>query len=144
MRFARTVFTVAGMYGIVVLVPPLFLESQYGRNYPPPVTHPEFFYGFFALGIAWQILFFILATDPIKYHAMMIPAMLEKTGYPLALIFLHLHNRIVPRMFALGSLDWIFLILFAISYAKTGLHAVDLRIPLASPGSGVRWTPPKS
>ena len=144
MRFARTVFTVAGMYGIVVLVPPLFLESQYGRNYPPPVTHPEFFYGFFALGIAWQILFFILATDPIKYRAMMIPSILEKTGYPLALIFLHLHNRIAPRMFALGSLDWIFLILFAIAYAKTGPHAADLRIPLASPGSGVRWTPPKS
>ena len=138
MRFATTVFTVAGMYGIVVLVPPLFLESQYNRMYPPPVTHPEFFYGFFALGIAWQILFFILATDPIKYRAMMIPSMLEKTGYPLALIFLHLHNRIVPRMFALGSLDWIFLILFAIAYAKTGPHAVDLRIPLASPGSGVR------
>jgi hypothetical protein len=132
MRFARTVFTVAGMYGIVVLVPPLFLESQYNRMYPPPITHPEFFYGFFALGIAWQILFFILATDPIKYRSMMIPSMLEKTGYPLALIFLHLHNHIAPRMFALGSVDWIFLILFAIAYAKTGPHPVDLRIPLAS------------
>src|ERR1700751_263317 len=115
MRFARTVFTVAGMYGIVVLVPPLFLESQYNRMYPPPPTPPpEFFYGFFALGIVWQILFFILATDPIKYRAMMIPSMLEKVGYPVALIFLHLHNRIVPRMFAPGSLDWIFLVLFAI------------------------------
>ena len=133
MRFARTVFTVAGMYGIVVLVPPLFLESQYGRNYPPPVTHLEFFYGFFALGIAWQILFFILATDPIKYRAMMIPSMLEKAGYPLALIFLHLQNRIAPRMVALGSLDWIFLILFAIAYAKTGPHPVGLsHAPLAS------------
>ena len=78
MRFARIVFAIAGMYGIVVLVPPLFLESKFGRDYPPPVTHPEFFYGFFALGIAWQILFLILATDPIKYRAMMIPCMLEK------------------------------------------------------------------
>jgi hypothetical protein len=145
MRFARTVFTVAGMYGIVILVPPLFLESQYNRMYPPPITHPEFFYGFFALGIAWQILFFILATDPIKYRAMMIPAMLEKIGYPLALLFMHLHNRIAPRMFAIGSLDWIFLILFAIAYARTAPRAVDLsHVPLASPGSGVRWTPPKS
>ena len=59
MRFARIVFTLAGMYGIVVLVPPLFLESKFGRDYPPPVTHPEFFYGFFALGIAWQVLFLI-------------------------------------------------------------------------------------
>jgi hypothetical protein len=120
------------MYGIAVLVPPLFLESQYNRIYQPPITHPEFFYGFFALGIAWQILFFILATDPIKYRAMMIPSMLEKIGYPVALIFLHFQNRIAPRMFALGSLDWLFLILFAIAYAKTAPEAANLHVPLAS------------
>ena len=50
---------------------------------------------------------------------MMIPSMLEKIGYPVALIVLHLQNRIAPRMFALGSLDWIFLILFSIAYKKT-------------------------
>ena len=132
MRFARIVFTVAGMYGIVVLFPPLFLDSKFGRDYPPPITHPEFFYGFFALGITWQILFLILATDPIKYRSMMIPSMLEKIGYPAALIVLHLQNRIAPRMFALGSLDWLFLILFAIAYAKTGPEAANLHIPLAS------------
>jgi hypothetical protein len=109
----------AGMYGIALLVPPLFLESKYSGLYPPPITHPEFFYGFFALGIAWQVLFFILATDPIKYRAMMIPSMLEKIGYPVALIFLHFQHRIAPRMFALGSVDWLFLILFAIAYIKT-------------------------
>ena len=123
MRFARIVFTVAGMYGIVVLAPPLFLESKYSALYPPPIAHPEFFYGFFAVGIAWQVLFFILATDPIKYRAMMIPCMLEKIGYPVALIFLHFQNRIAPRMFALGSLDWVFLVLFAIAYIKTGAQA---------------------
>jgi hypothetical protein len=132
MRLARIEFTIAGMYGIVVLVPPLFLESKFGRDYPPPVSHPEFFYGFFALGIAWQVLFLILATDPIKYHAMMIPSMLEKIGYPVALIFLHLQNRIAPRTFALGSLDWFFLILFAIAYAKTAPEAANLRVPVAS------------
>src|SRR6266481_3591570 len=118
MRFARIVFTVAGMYGIVVLVPPLFLESKFGRDNPPPVTHPEFFYGFFAVAIAWQILFLILATDPIKYRAMMIPSMLEKIGYPVALIVLHLQNRIAPRMFALRSIAWLFFVLFIIAYKK--------------------------
>ncbi len=91
------------------------LESKFGRDYPPPVIHPEFFYGFFALGIVWRILFLILATDPINYRTMMIPSMLEKIGYPVALIVLHLQNRIAPRMFALGSLDWIFFILFFIA-----------------------------
>jgi len=119
MRFAKIVFRIAGIYGLIVLVPGLFFESRFGRDYPPPVTHAEFFYGFFAVAIAWQVLFLILATDPLKYRAMMIPAMLEKFGYPLALIFLHFQNRIDPRMFALGSIDWIFLVLFAIAYMRT-------------------------
>jgi hypothetical protein len=86
MKFAKIAFRIAGIYGLLVLVPPLFLEARYGHDHPPPVTHPEFFYGFFAVAIAWQILFLILAADPLKYRAMMIPAMLEKLGYPLALI----------------------------------------------------------
>ena len=119
MRFAKIVFTIAGVYGLVVLAPGPFLESKFGRDYPPPVTHPEFFYGFFTVAIAWQILFLILASDPIKYRAMMIPSMLEKIGYPVAIIFLHFQGRIDPRMFALGSVDWLWLILFAIAFSKT-------------------------
>jgi hypothetical protein len=118
MRFAKIVFRIAGIYGLLVLVPALFLESKYSHDYPPAVTHPEFYYGFFAVAIAWQILFLIFATDPLKYRPMIIPSILEKFGYPLALIFLHSQNRIDPRMFALGNIDWIFFVLFAIAYAK--------------------------
>lgn len=38
--FARRVFTVAGVYGILVLVPQYFMEAKVGRDYPPPITHP--------------------------------------------------------------------------------------------------------
>ena len=119
MRFAKIVFAIAGTYGLLVLVPPLFLESKFGGDYPPPITHPEFFYGFFAVAIAWQVLFLIVASDPVKYRAMMLPAMLEKIGYPAALLVLHAQNRIAPKMLALGSIDWIFLALFITAYAKT-------------------------
>jgi hypothetical protein len=119
MKFARTVFRIAGIYGLLVLVPPLFLEAKYGHDYPPPVTHPEFFYGFFALGVAWQVLFLVLSTNPLQYRAMMIPAMLEKFGYPVAVSVLFTQGRIDARMFALGSVDWIFLILFVVAYIKT-------------------------
>jgi|SRR5580700_8455454 hypothetical protein len=118
MRFAKIVFRIAGIYGLLVLVPALFLESKYSHDYPPAVTHPEFYYGFVAVAIAWQILFLIFATDPLKYRPMIIPSILEKFGYPLALIFLHSQNRIDPRMFALGNIDRIFFVLFAIAYAK--------------------------
>lgn len=42
MPFAKIVFRIAGIYGLIVLAPGLFLESKFGRDYPPPVTHPDF------------------------------------------------------------------------------------------------------
>ena len=40
-RFARRVFMVAGVYGLIVLLPQYSMEAQIGRDYPPPITHPE-------------------------------------------------------------------------------------------------------
>ena len=52
--FARVVFLIAGIYGFAVLVPQYFMEDLIARNYPPPLTHPEQFYGFLGLAMAWQ------------------------------------------------------------------------------------------
>jgi hypothetical protein len=43
MKFARGVFLVAGIYGLLVLTPIYFLEARIGRETPPPITHPEYF-----------------------------------------------------------------------------------------------------
>jgi len=48
MTFARRVFTIAGIYGLLVVTPLYLLEDRIGRDQPPPITHPEFFYGFLA------------------------------------------------------------------------------------------------
>ena len=48
MKFARVVFLIAGLYGLVVLTPGYFFEQAIGRETPPPITHPEFFMVFWA------------------------------------------------------------------------------------------------
>ena len=50
MKFAKIVFTVAGVWGIVVLTPLYWLVDVTGRSYSPPTDYPQFFYGF--LGVA--------------------------------------------------------------------------------------------
>lgn len=50
MKFAKRVFSVAGLYGVIVIVPMYFAEGRIGRDHPPAITHPEFYYGF--LGVA--------------------------------------------------------------------------------------------
>ena len=119
MKFARVVFRVAGIYGLLVLVPQFFLEGKIGRDAPPPITHPEFFYGFICVAVAWQVLFLVLSTDPVRYRPMMIPAMLEKIGFPIAVVVLYLQGRLAPTIFAPASADLILLVLFVLSYRKT-------------------------
>lgn len=46
MKFAKIVFAAAGIWGIIVTVPLYFLEHYVGRQNPPELTHPEFYYGF--------------------------------------------------------------------------------------------------
>jgi hypothetical protein len=43
MRFAKIVFRVAGVWGILILTPLYFMFDRIGRDYPPPITHPEMY-----------------------------------------------------------------------------------------------------
>jgi hypothetical protein len=112
-------FSSAGIYGLIVLVPQFFLERKIGTDTPPPITHPEFFYGFICVAVAWQVLFLILSRDPIRYRPMMLAAMLEKIGFPVAVAILYLQGRLAPAIFIPASLDLVLLVLFIAAYRKT-------------------------
>ncbi len=43
MKFAKWVFTIAGIYGILVTLPLYFLESQMADMMPPALNHPEYY-----------------------------------------------------------------------------------------------------
>ena len=137
MKFARTIFLIAGMYGLLVMLPQYFLEGRIGRDIPPPISHPEFYYGFIGVTIAWQILFLIISNDPLRYRAMMIPAVLEKTVFVIPMIILFLQGRLAPITLAPAGLDLVLGILFFIAFLKTRRGAYVLyhhneRIPLIS------------
>jgi len=122
MKFARIVFTVAGVYGLLVLLPQYFLEEKNGLDYPPPITHPEYFYGFVGVALVWQIVFLLLSRDPVRYRTMMIPSVLEKATFGIACIVLYLQNRLAPLTLGFGILDLILGTLFTVAYFKTPAH----------------------
>jgi hypothetical protein len=119
MRFAKIVFTVAGVYGLLVLVPQFFLEERYGRDFPPPITHPEHYYGFVGLAVAWQVLFLILARDPVRYRPVMIAAVLEKLSFGVAAFVLYALGRVAPLVLAPAGVDLLLAALFVAAYLKT-------------------------
>jgi hypothetical protein len=119
MKFARLVFLVAGIYGLIVVLPQYFFEAQVGRDYPPPITHPEYFYGFIGGTVAWQVLFIFLSRHPIRYRPMMIPSVLEKAAFVIAVIFLYWQHRVSSVIAGFAGIDAILGVLFAVAYLKT-------------------------
>ncbi len=123
MRFARWVFLIAGIYGLILTFPLYFYESQLARNFPPAITHPEYFYGFVGVTLAWQLLFLILSRDPVRYRLMMLPAILEKATYGIATIVLYLQQRAGSFVLFFGLIDLLLGVLFIIAFWSTGSRA---------------------
>ncbi|MFZ3279330.1 MAG: hypothetical protein WA182_20725 [Candidatus Sulfotelmatobacter sp.] len=119
MRFAKIVFWIAGIWGVLVLTPLYFIFNVIGRNDPPPITHPAFYYGFVSVSLAFQLVFFVIAKHPVLLRPMMIPSMLEKFGYGATLFLLFLQDRLHPQDLALGGIDVLFGVLFLIASFKT-------------------------
>ena len=118
-RFARRVFRVAGVYGLVVMLPQYFLEAKVGRDYPPPITHPENYYGFIGITIAWQLLFLVIARDPVRFRPAMLPAVVEKATFAIAVIVLYLQARVASAVLPFAAIDCVLGTLFVVSYLRT-------------------------
>lgn len=119
MAFARLTFLIAGIYGLVILLPQYLLEARTGRDFPPAITHPEYYYGFIGVAVAWQIAFLVLAKDPVRYRPMMIPAIIEKGSFGIAVVLLFVLNRVSLPMLGAGLVDLILGALFVIAYMRT-------------------------
>jgi hypothetical protein len=117
--FAKRVFLIAAIYGLVVLLPQYFLESKHGRDFPPEITHPEYYYGFVGIAVAWQVAFLVISSDPVRYRPMMVAAIMEKATFGLATIVLYVQGRLSGQMLGAGTLDLILGVLFVMAYLRT-------------------------
>jgi hypothetical protein len=117
-RFARWVFLLAGIIGLVELVPLYFMEQLIGIKQPPPITHPGFYYGFLGVAVAWQIAFLIISRDPVRYQPLMPALFLEKLLYPAGVFTLFLTGRAPAQNLQTAVLDLIWLALFITVWVK--------------------------
>jgi len=119
MKFAKIIFWCAGAWGVLVLAPMYFMYGKVGYYSPPSPTHPEFYYGFVGVALAWQFAFFVIATDPARFRPMIIPSVLEKLGYVIALPVLYLQGRITALQLAPAGSDALLCMLFILAFFKT-------------------------
>ena len=119
MKFAKIVFWVAGIWGLLVLTPLFFIFDSIGRNDPPPVTHPGFYYGFATVALAFQFVFVVIAQDPVRFRPVMIPAVLEKLSYATALAVLYFQHRMHAADLVFAGSDLGFGLLFITAFFRT-------------------------
>jgi hypothetical protein len=119
MKFAKVVFWIAAVWGVLILTPLYFMFDAISRNDPPAITHPGFYYGFATVGLAWQVAFIVIARDPVRFRTMMIPAMLEKFGYGASFLVLYLQGRLHPSDLAFGGVDILLGVLFLLAFVRT-------------------------
>jgi len=121
--FARRVFRIAAIYGILVLAPQYFLEERLAIDFPPPLTHPEHFYGFVGIALAWQFVFLLIASDVSRYRLLMPIAVLEKLAFGIPAWVLYFQGRVTAPVVAAGSIDLVLGALFVMAFVKTREHS---------------------
>lgn len=121
MKFAKMVFWIAGIWGVLVLTPLYFLFDVISRQDPPSITHPGFYYGFAGVALAFQFVFFVIATDPVRFRPVMLPSVLEKFTYGIAVIVLFVQGRMHASDLTFAGADLLLGLLFIVSYFKAGV-----------------------
>jgi hypothetical protein len=115
MKFARVVFRIAGAWGVLLLSALYFVDTSH-------ITAPaaaQFYFGFLAVTMAWQIAFFVIASDPVRFRALMIPAILEKFLYIVTIIVLYLGQRVGMAELLTIVPDTVLGVLFVVAWLRT-------------------------
>ena len=119
MKFPKIVFWVAGIWGLLIITPLYFMFDLIGAKDPPAITHPAFFYGFVGAALAWQIAFIFIATNPARFRPLMIPSMVEKFTYGIAVAVLVSQHRMHLSDLFFGAVDLLLGVLFVAAYVLT-------------------------
>jgi hypothetical protein len=118
-RLARWIFSLAAVYGIPLFVTWFFhTPHMVGRA---SSQQPEIYYGFAGLGLAWQIAFLLIASDPLRYRPLMLIAAIgEKFLFSGLLVLLLIRGIARPHWIPAAVIDFVLGCGFLLSYVLTG------------------------
>ena len=119
MRFAKWVFLLAGIYGLVVMPPMYLVELAYAQTGQAALTHPESHYGFVGVTLVFQLIFLMISRDPQRYRPLMPLCVLEKLVFAGAVWPLYFLGRTPGVVTVFATIDLVLGALFAASWLRT-------------------------
>ena len=105
MKAPRLIFTIAGIYGLLVLTPFLFLERRVAESTPGGLNHPEYYYGFLGSALVMQLVYLATGREPVRFRPLMPIAALAKAAFFATILILWLQERVPAPALEFASLD---------------------------------------
>ena len=118
MTFARFAYGIAAGYGMVSLLPLYFLLDRIGHDAPPSITHAGFYYGFIGVTLLWQLIFILIAKDPVRFRPLMPIAIAEKFVYTVPVVILYASGRLDISILRPSLVDPVFGLAFIAAYLR--------------------------
>jgi hypothetical protein len=118
MRFAKWVFTLGAIWGVIAVAPLYLAENALEARYGP-LTYPEWYYGMIEVILVCQLLYLLIGRDPVRLRPVMPVAILGKLGFASTLWTLYGLGRVPLQVTLTATPDLIWALVFAIAYLKT-------------------------
>ena len=118
MQFAKWVFRIAGIYGVLLMTPMFFLEPVFIAQ-GQPLTHPENYYGFVGVTLAFQFVFLTMSRDVARFRPLIPVCLFEKLVFPAFVWPLYLAGRTPAIVAFFASVDLMWAVLFTLSWMRT-------------------------
>lgn len=119
MTFAKWVFTIGGVWGVLIIGPLFFTEQVMADTTGKPFNHPDTYYGFVAAVFCWQLSYLVIGRDPARYRPFMLLGALGKVLYAGGCWVLFAQGRIPITVPAIASPDLLLAALFVVSWFRT-------------------------
>ena len=118
MTFAKWVFTLGGVWGVLIIAPLFFLESTLAAA-STPLSHPDIYYGFAASTLMWQVGYLAIGRDPARFRPFMLIGATGKVIYFVSCLALFLTGRVPPLVPMLTAPDILLAALFVVAWFRT-------------------------
>ena len=117
-RNASRLFRLAGIYGLIVLLPLYFAEPMIARYAPPALSHAEFYYGFIGAAATMQLVCLTIAGDPVRFLPLMPVAAIGKFSFGAAVAVLFALGRLDAADLPLPAIDLLLGVLFLMTWRR--------------------------
>ena len=135
MKFTRVVFWVAAVYGLAAILPLYFSEQTMSAQYPPPITHAEYYYSFAGVTLVWQILFIAIALNPARLRIVIPFCVAEKLSLLPTVLILAPEGRFPQLWIPALIIDLLLAALFLVAFMKIGKEARHAAIHAETTGA---------